>query len=63
MLYANNTSGFKGVSYDRTKNLWEAYVYIHNEDGSQTKKRAGRYGRLTDAVKAQQRLALKLGGF
>lgn len=45
----NNSSGVKGVCFDKDRHLWEAYIHVH-------KKRIylGRYSKFEDAVKARK---------
>ena len=44
----NNTSGYKGVSWCKSKGMWEAYISIHNK-----RIHLGRYNNIDDAVKAR----------
>lgn len=44
----NNTSGHKGVSWCKSKGMWEAYISIHNK-----RIHLGRYHNIDDAVKAR----------
>lgn len=46
----NNTSGVKGVSWNKTKKAWDVYIGIH-------RKRIclGRYAKFDDAVKVRKR--------
>jgi hypothetical protein len=46
----NNTSGVKGVSWNKEKNAWDAYINIHGR-----RIRLGRYANFEDAVKARKR--------
>ncbi len=46
----NNTSGVKGVSWNKEKEAWDAYINIHGK-----RIRLGRYARFEDAVKARKR--------
>lgn len=46
----NNTSGVKGVSWDRDRNAWEAYIGLHGK-----RIHLGRYAKFEDAVKARIR--------
>ena len=45
----NNTSGVKGVSWNKEKEAWDAYINIHGK-----RIRLGRYARFEDAVKARK---------
>lgn len=46
----NNTSGVKGVSWNKEKEAWDAYIGIHRR-----RIRLGRYAKFEDAVKARRR--------
>lgn len=46
----NNTSGHKGVWWDKNRGLWEAYIQVHSK-----RKHLGRYGKLEDAMAARRR--------
>lgn len=46
----NNTSGVKGVSWNKEKEAWDAYINIHGK-----RIRLGRYSKFEDAVKARKR--------
>lgn len=46
----NNTSGVKGVSWNKEKEAWDAYIGIHGK-----RVRLGRYENFEDAVKARKR--------
>lgn len=45
----NNTSGHKGVSWNKRRELWEAYIQVHGK-----RKYLGRFDKYTDAVKARE---------
>lgn len=45
----NNTSGVKGVSWNKSKEAWEAYIGIHGK-----RINLGRYAKFEDAVKARK---------
>jgi hypothetical protein len=45
----NNTSGVKGVSWNKEKEAWDAYIGIHRK-----RIRLGRYTNFEDAVKARK---------
>lgn len=45
----NNTSGVKGVSWNKEKEAWDAYIGIHGK-----RIRLGRYAKFEDAVKARK---------
>ena len=46
----NNTSGVKGVSWNKEKGAWDAYINLHGG-----RIRLGRYTKFEDAVKARKR--------
>ena len=46
----NNTSGVKGVSWNKEKEAWDSYINIHGK-----RIRLGRYAKFEDAVKARKR--------
>ena len=48
-LPKNNTSGHKGVYWDESRGMWQAYIHIHR-----TRKFLGRYYDYEDAVKARE---------
>jgi len=54
---ANNSSGYKGVGWDRTRNKWRAQIKI-----GQGSVFIGRFDRLEDAIKAYDAKALELFG-
>ncbi len=54
---AANTSGCRGVSYDSSKNLWEATIKFKNH-----KTRLGYYKNYADAVKARKEAENKVFG-
>lgn len=45
----NNTSGVKGISWNREREKWEAYINVHGK-----RIRLGRFQRLEDAIKARK---------
>ena len=45
----NNTSGHKGVYWDKSRELWEAYIQVQGN-----RKYLGRYHKYEDAVKARE---------
>lgn len=47
--YSNNTSGRKGVSYDKSRNKWMAYITYNKHN-----YHLGRYDNYFDAVKARE---------
>jgi hypothetical protein len=49
-----NTSGYKGVSWNKRKKRWQAY--IHMPDGRQ--KTIGRFSRIEDAAEAYRKASL-----
>lgn len=46
----NNSSGKKGVAYNKNKGMWEAYINVHGK-----RIHLGRYSDKEDAVKARNR--------
>lgn len=48
-LPKNNSSGHKGVRWNKGRGLWEAYIQVHGK-----KKFLGRYSKFEDAVKARE---------
>ena len=48
-LPKNNTSGHKGVHWDKSRGMWAVYIHIHR-----TRKFLGRYCDYEDAVKARE---------
>lgn len=48
-LPKNNTSGHKGLYWDKKREMWQAYIHIHR-----TRKFLGRYHDYEDAVKARE---------
>ena len=46
----NNTSGIKGVSWNKQRNGWDAYINIHGK-----RICLGRYTKFEDAVKARKK--------
>ena len=48
-LPTNNTSGAKGVSWNKSRQLWEAYITIHGK-----RINLGRYADFTEAVKVRK---------
>lgn len=45
----NNSSGVKGVSWNKSKNAWQAYIGLHGN-----RIHLGRYNNFDDAVKARK---------
>lgn len=45
----DNTSGYKGVNYDKRKNLWVVRISVNGK-----RKYVGRFKKLEDAVKARE---------
>ena len=48
-LPSNNTSGVKGVSWSKSRQLWETYIQIHGK-----RINLGRYADFTEAVKVRK---------
>lgn len=47
-LNSNNTSGFRGVSFDKSRNKWRAYIKLQYQG-----KFLGRFDTLEQAIKAR----------
>lgn len=47
-LNSNNTSGFRGVSYDKTRNKWRAYIKLQYKN-----KHLGRFDTFKEAAQAR----------
>ena len=47
-LNSNNTSGFRGVSYDKTRNKWRAYIKLQYKN-----KHLGRFDTFEEAAQAR----------
>lgn len=45
----NNVSGHKGVSWDKSRSMWSAYIQVHGK-----KIHLGRHYKLEDAIKARE---------
>ncbi len=56
-IYKNNTSGYKGISWDKYNNKWRAH--IRHNDKSYT---IGRFTDINEAIKARQLKANELFG-
>ena len=56
-LRFNNTSGFKGVSWDSTRHAWRAYIVIHGRQ-----RHLGRFAEAGDAALAYDLAARDLFG-
>jgi hypothetical protein len=48
-LPKNNTSGHKGVWFDKSRGKWSAYINVHRK-----KIHLGRYTKIEDAIKARE---------
>lgn len=55
--YKTNTSGYKGVSYDRNRNLWQAAISAYGK-----RLFLGRFSTARSAAKAYDQEAVKLHG-
>ena len=55
--YSSNTSGRKGVSWDKNRNKWMAYIKANKKNIS-----LGRFEKFEDAVKAREEAELKYFG-
>lgn len=53
----NNTSGFKGISWDKSKNKWDVSIMINYK-----KTHLGRFASIEDAVNARRIASTKLFG-
>lgn len=56
-LSENNTSGFKGVSFNKRRSKWEAYIYLHRR-----KIHLGFFDEFDDAIKVRQKADEKYYG-
>lgn len=56
-MFANNTSGCKGVTWDKSRNKWMAHIKLNGKN-----KNLGRFIRFEDAVKARKDAEEKLFG-
>lgn len=54
----SNTSGYKGVCWDKTRNLWRAYIGFNGNKGITI----GRFGSAIEAAKAYDAKAIELYG-
>ena len=54
---SNNTSGYKGVSFDKSRGKWEAYVTIEGK-----RRHLGRYENVIDAHHAYKLASSRLFG-
>lgn len=55
-IHKNNTSGTMGVSWDKRRKRWAAYIVLKG-----TKKHIGRYADKEEAVKARRQAEIKYG--
>lgn len=53
----HNTSGYKGVCWDKNRNKWMAYISIDNKF-----KQLGRHDNIIDAAKAYDKKAIEVHG-
>lgn len=59
----DNTSGYKGVSYDKERNKWEAYIHLPSVVSNKSyKKHLGRYATAEQAAEAYKIAAKKYYG-
>ena len=56
-LQKNNTSGFKGVSWEKSRRKWSAHIYVNNKN-----KMLGRFSTATDAAEAYNQAAREAYG-
>ena len=54
---SDNSSGYAGVSHDKSRDMWAAYINI---DGK--RRHLGRFTELSDAITARKKAELKLFG-
>lgn len=55
-LRSNNKSGFNGVSWNKSKQKWEASIKVDSKN-----KFLGRYHKLSDAIEARKEADIKYG--
>lgn len=53
-LLSNNSSGYNGVSFDKTTNKWKAYITINGKQ-----KNLGRFADINDAIKAREKAEIE----
>lgn len=56
-IRSNNTSGYKGVTWDKSKNKWTAQITVNYKN-----IHLGRYDKIEDAIKARQKAEIKYFG-
>lgn len=47
--FKNNTSGYRGISWCKARNKWEAYISVHCK-----RKRLGRFDDIKEAIEARK---------
>jgi hypothetical protein len=63
-LNSNNTSGYKGITWDKVNNKWVAQITYINKNQRKKKftKKIGRFSNIKDAIKARQEVEQKIFG-
>ena len=56
-MFSNNTSGHKGVTFDKSRNKWMAHIKLNGKH-----KTLGRFVKFEDAVKARKEAEEKYFG-
>ena len=56
-IRSNNTSGYKGVTWDKSKNKWTAQITVNYKN-----IHLGRYDKIEDAIKERQKAEIKYFG-